>query len=196
MTTTSENGAGLYNALSPPRRICDTRGSNPSGLTAGATQCNTNLSPGSPDNLIGPNKPLTIGLDGRGGVPGSGVSAVVLNVAVTKSATSGFVTIYPTGTTRPNASNVNYTSDTYVGNRVIVPVSPSGQVTLYATAPTDIIVDVSGWFTAAGGRPGTSSPPRWTRYESVTPGGPTPPAWFHPIRSATPTPPTAARTTL
>ena len=157
VTTTPQAGAGLYNALNPAR-ICDTRGSNPSALVGGATQCNTNLAHGSPDNLIGPNNPLTINVDGRGS-PGLGVSAVVLNVAVAKETASGFVTAYPAGTSRPNASNVNYVGGTAVGNRVIVPVSPSGQVTLYATATTDLIVDVSGWFTATGGTTGAEFTP-------------------------------------
>ena len=56
VTTTTQSGAGLYNALAPAR-ICDTRGANPSGLSGGATQCNTNTGPRSPDNLIGPNNP-------------------------------------------------------------------------------------------------------------------------------------------
>ena len=159
VTTTTQSGAGLYNALSTPARICDTRGSNPSGLTAPDTQCNTNLAHGSPDNLIGPNNPLTVNVEGVGGVPATGVAAVVLNVAVVKPAASGYVTVYPTGDPRPNASNVNYTAGTAVGNRVIVPVSPSGQVTLYATASTDIIVDVSGWFTATGGTTGAEFTP-------------------------------------
>ncbi len=158
VTTTPQSGAGLYNALSPAR-ICDTRGSNPSGLSGGATQCNTNTAHGSPDNLIGPNNPLTINVEGVGGVPASGVSAVVLNVAVAKAGAAGFVTVYPAGDARPGASNVNYTAGVAVGNRVIVPVSPSGQVTLYATAATDIIVDVSGWFTATGGTTGAEFTP-------------------------------------
>ncbi len=158
VTTTPQSGAGLYNALTPAR-ICDTRGSNPSGLSGGATQCNTNTAHGSPDNLIGPNNPLTINVEGNGGVPASGVSAVVLNVAVAKAGAAGFVTVYPAGDARPGASNVNYTAGVAVGNRVIVPVSPSGQVTLYATAATDIIVDVSGWFTASGGTTGAEFTP-------------------------------------
>ena len=32
-------GAGLYNPLATPARICDTRAGNPSGLTGGAAQC-------------------------------------------------------------------------------------------------------------------------------------------------------------
>ena len=60
----------------------------------------------------------------------SRVSAVVLNVAVAKETASGYVTVYPAGASRPNASNVNYTTGTAVGNRVIVPVSVTGQVTL------------------------------------------------------------------
>ena len=69
------------------------------------------------------------------------------------------MTVYPAGTTRPGASNVNYVAGTAVGNRVTVPVSASGQVTLYATAATDIIVDVSGWFTATGGTTGAEFTP-------------------------------------
>ncbi len=158
--TTDPQGRGRpLQRPSTPARICDTRGSNPSGLTGGATQCNTNTAHGSPDNLIGPNNPLTINVEGNGGVPASGVSAVVLNVAVAKAGAAGFVTVYPTGDARPGASNVNYTAGVAVGNRVIVPVSPSGQVTLYATAATDIIVDVSGWFTASGGTTGAEFTP-------------------------------------
>ena len=98
-------------------------------------------------------------MEGVGGVPASGVSAVVLNVAVAKSTAPGFVTVYPAGDPRPGASNVNYVAGVAVGNRVIVPVSPSGQVTLYATASTDIIVDVSGWFTTTGGTTGAQFTP-------------------------------------
>src|SRR4051794_23721328 len=44
---------------------------------------------------------------GRAGVP-AGAQAVVLNVAVADAVAAGFVTVYPCGTARPNASNVNY----------------------------------------------------------------------------------------
>ena len=193
VTTTPQSGAGLYNALTPAR-ICDTRGSNPSGLVRWGHPVQHQYrprQPGQPDRAQ-PSADHQCG--GHRGVPASGVSAVVLNVAVAKAGAAGFVTVYPTGDARPGASNVNYTAGVAVGNPVIVPVSPSGQVTLYATAATDIIVDVSG-LVHRPGRTRRSSPPRWTRYGSVTPGDPIPRDWFPPIPSATPTPPIRARTT-
>ena len=42
--------------------------------------------PGQPDRS---QQPLTINVEGVGGVPGSGVSAVVLNVAVAKESAAG-----------------------------------------------------------------------------------------------------------
>jgi hypothetical protein len=152
VTTAAQAGAGLYDALSTPARICDTRGGNPSQLSGGTTQCNTNLASGSPDNLIGPTTPLTITVTGLGGVPSVGVEAAVLNVTVAKSQSAGYVTAYPTGATQPTASNVNFGAGQAVANRVIVPVNPTtGQVTFYSASPTDVIVDVSGYYTSTGG---------------------------------------------
>jgi Peptidase A4 family/Putative Ig domain/IPT/TIG domain len=159
VTTTTQSGAGLYNALSTPSRICDTRGSNPSHLTGGATQCNTDVAAGGPDDRVTPAGPLTVTVDGNGGVPASGVSAVVLNVTVTRPTAPGYVTAYPADQPQPVASNVNYAAGETVANRVTVPVSGTGQITLYAAAPTDVVVDVSGWYTAAGGTTGSEFTP-------------------------------------
>ena len=73
------------------------------------------------------------------------VGAVALNVTVVSPDSAGFVTVYPCGT-RPLASNVNYTAGQIVPNGVIAPVSANGEVCIYSLAPTDIIVDLAGWF--------------------------------------------------
>jgi hypothetical protein len=159
VTTTPQSGAGLYNALSTPARICDTRGSNPSHLVSPNTQCNTNTASGSPDHLLGPSTPISITVEGNGGVPSSGVSAVVLNLTVTKPTAAGFVTAYPTGQSKPVASNVNYNASQTVANRVIVPVGTNGQVSLFSSSPTDLVVDVSGWYTSTGGTSGAEFTP-------------------------------------
>jgi hypothetical protein len=75
----------------------------------------------------------------------------VLNVTVVNPNAAGFVTVYPQGGGQPNASNVNYASGQTTSNRVIVPLSASGGVTVFSSAATDLIVDVSGYFSAAGG---------------------------------------------
>ncbi len=51
---------------------------------------------------------VSVPVAGRGGVPASGVSAVVLNVTVTAASTAGYVTVNAAGTTRPVKSNLNF----------------------------------------------------------------------------------------
>jgi hypothetical protein len=84
---------------------------------------------------------------GRGGVPDSGVGSVALNVTVTGPTASGFVTVWPTGQAKPEASNLNYITNQTVPNMVIVPVSSDGQISVYVSdGKSDVIVDVLGWF--------------------------------------------------
>ena len=51
---------------------------------------------------------LELQVTGRGGVPATGVSAVVLNVTVTEPTATSFLTAWPAGSARPLASNLNY----------------------------------------------------------------------------------------
>ena len=78
-------------------------------------------------------------------VPATGVGAVSLNVTSTGSTASGFITVYGCGT-RELVSSVNFAAGDTVANAVVAPVSASGMVCFYANTPTDIIVDVNGWF--------------------------------------------------
>ncbi|MET3806636.1 hypothetical protein ABIB25_003652 [Nakamurella sp. UYEF19] len=100
----------------------------------------------------------TIGVQatGRGGVPTSGVSAVVLNVTVTAPTASGSITAYPTGTSRPFASNLNFVAGQTVPNLVIVPVGSGGKIELInsSAGQTHLIADVQGYF-LAGSTPST-----------------------------------------
>jgi hypothetical protein len=82
---------------------------------------------------------------GQGGVPGSGVGAVALNVTAVDAFGWGYVTVFPCGP-MPVASNVNYVAGQTVPNAVIAPLSPSGDVCFYTYAPIHLLVDVSAWF--------------------------------------------------
>jgi hypothetical protein len=90
---------------------------------------------------------LTLG--GRAGIPDSGVTAVVLNVtAVGVSGPDSFVTVYPSGTQRPLASNLNVTPGQTVPNAVVARVN-NGKVSLYNNlGEVHLIADVQGWFKA------------------------------------------------
>ncbi|GAA3314462.1 hypothetical protein [Arthrobacter ramosus] len=93
---------------------------------------------------------------GVNGIPAN-VSAVTFNLTVANPTSFGFVTAYPSGTARPNASNVNYASGQIVPNLVTVPVGSDGKVTLYnqSSGSAQLIADVSGYYLpAAASAPG------------------------------------------
>ena len=128
-------GTGLYNALSPAR-ICDTRASQP------VNPC-TKEAPA-------PGGTLDVQVTGKGGVPTTGVAAAVLNVTAIDSQAPGYLTVFAQGATKPTASNLNYRAGEVVPNRVIVPVSSSGQISIFTgNGSPEIAVDVSGYFTDA-----------------------------------------------
>jgi hypothetical protein len=86
--------------------------------------------------------------DLAGRVPTTGVSAVSLNVTVTNPDAAGFVTAYPCGT-RNLVASLNYTAGQTVASAVLVPVSATGTVCFFSMVPTDIVVDLNGWFSTA-----------------------------------------------
>ena len=120
-----------YHPLTPAR-LLDTRegnGAPAAALSAGAT--------------------LDLQVAGRGGVPASGVSAVVLNVTVTEPKAVSFLTAFPTGQVRPLASNLNFSGGQTVPNLVVVKLGSGGKVSLFNFAGgVHAIADVAGWYEA------------------------------------------------
>lgn len=85
---------------------------------------------------------------GHGGVPVTGAAAVILNVTVTGTKASGYVTVFPDGTTRPTASNLNFVAGQTIPNLVAVKVGANGQVDLTnaSTGTVNLIADVAGYY--------------------------------------------------
>jgi hypothetical protein len=82
---------------------------------------------------------------GRGGAPAN-ASAVVLTVTVTEPAGGGFVTVFPCGSARPLASNVNFAAGSTVANTVVSGVGVGGRVCIFTMVDTHAVVDVNGFF--------------------------------------------------
>ncbi len=119
---------GEYTGLSP-KRIRDTRngiGGNAAIQPAGSI--------------------LTVKVTGQGGVPASGVKAVMLNVTVTGPTSGGYLTLFPSGVPRPTASTLNFMKYHTVANSAVTAVGGDGSVRIYVSASTHVVVDVSGWF--------------------------------------------------
>lgn len=80
------------------------------------------------------------------GRPGVAADArvAVLNVTVTEPTTAGFVTVFPCGADRPNASTLNFTAGATVANAAIAGIGSSGEVCLYTSATTHLVLDIAG----------------------------------------------------
>lgn len=120
---------GRYVALSPSR-VLDTR-----------------YGTGAPLAQVG-QTPLPVILLGRGGVPSSGVSGVMMNVTAVAPTGNTFVTVYPNGTDRPTASNLNVSTGQVIPNMVLARIGDEGTVMMYNNVGNiDLIADVVGYFT-------------------------------------------------
>ncbi|MBR7829701.1 PKD domain-containing protein [Actinospica sp. MGRD01-02] len=97
---------------------------------------------------------LTLTIEGADGglLPSTGVTAVALNLTATTETNNGNIIAYPDNTTRPTTSNVNFSANTNIANYAIVPVGADGKIDLYneSYGTTNLIADVSGYFTATG----------------------------------------------
>lgn len=115
-----------------PSRILDTR----SGIGAGGP--------------VGPGQTIDFQVAGVAGIPQTGVAAVVLNVTVAEARSFGFVTAFPAGSPKPNASNLNYSAGQTVPNLVVVKLGVNGRVALANTSAGSValIADASGYYLA------------------------------------------------
>jgi hypothetical protein len=138
------SSTGLFNSVAPAR-ICDTRAV---GAGIASNQCNTlGASP------LGVHGTVTFNVSTTGdGIPTSGVSAVVFNLTGIDPTVRTALTAYAGGTATPSASNLNLEAKTAVPNRVIVPVSAGGLVTIWNGAGSiNVAVDIDGWFATGSG---------------------------------------------
>lgn len=134
-TPATTDHASTFNIL-PPTRILDTR----SGLGE----------KGAP-TPIGPGATLSLQVD----LPSqSDSSAVVLNLASTRSTVGGDMTVYPDdGSPRPSTTDLNFTAGQTIDNLIIVPLlEPSTNINIYnGFGSTDALVDLVGYYSLGPG---------------------------------------------
>jgi len=124
--------AGRFVAVNPAR-VLDTRDGN--GVVAGA---------------LDDEGERRVEVAGRGGVPATGATAVVLNVTATGTTGPGYVAVWPDGP-RPLVSTLNVaTAGQTIANLATVPLGADGAVRLFTQTGTHLVADVAGWFTGPG----------------------------------------------
>ena len=125
--------SGAYHPLSPAR-VADTR-------------------PGSglPDSgaAPGPGGVLNVQVAGVGGVPATGAAGVLVNLTVTDTTSSGYVSAFPAGVAVPSTSSIDFPAQATKANLVEVALGRGGQISVYNQAgTTQVVVDVEGWYDA------------------------------------------------
>ncbi len=134
---TDSNSSALAFYPLTPCRIADTR--NASGPLGG------------PSITGGSSRAFPI-LSSTCNIPSS-ARAYSLNVTAIPHKTLNYVTTWPTGQAQPNVSTLNAPTGTIVANAAIVPAGTTGQVSIFVSDTSDVILDVNGYFAppATGG---------------------------------------------
>jgi YVTN family beta-propeller protein len=74
-----------------------------------------------------------------------------LNVTVVPHGPLGYLTIWPAGENRPVVSTMNSVDGRVKADAAIVPAGSSGEVSVYVTNTTDVILDIDGYFAPMSG---------------------------------------------
>ncbi|MHB8508783.1 MAG: glycosyl hydrolase family 18 protein [Candidatus Dormibacteria bacterium] len=150
---------GRLHPLSPVR-ILDTRPGQESATNPYSGQ------------TLGPDGTLAVQVTGGNTGVDPAATAVVLNVtAANTQRAGGFLTVWPTGQSRPTASNLNFGPNQTVPNLAIVGVGQGGSVSVYNfNGNTDVIFDVEGFFIPEGTPAGLFHPLPPARVADTRPG--------------------------
>jgi hypothetical protein len=62
----------------------------------------------------------------------------------------GYLTVWPTGQSKPLVSTLNNLTATIVANAAIVPAGTGGAISVYPSNNTQLVVDIDGYFALAG----------------------------------------------
>jgi photosystem II stability/assembly factor-like uncharacterized protein len=138
-TNLSGNQVGNFSATSglrfismPPCRVVDTRdGNKPTGF-------------GTPFISGGTTRSFAIANGPCGSL--AGAQAYSLNVTVVPHGELGYLTVWPTGQSRPVVSTLNSLDGRIKANAAIVPAGTGGAISVFATNDTDVVLDINGYF--------------------------------------------------
>jgi subtilase family serine protease len=86
---------------------------------------------------------------GNCGLPAS-AQAYSLNVTAVPKSTLNYLTLWATGQPQPLASTLNATTGAVAANAAIVPAAANGDISVFVSDSSDVVLDVDGYFAAPG----------------------------------------------
>jgi hypothetical protein len=82
--------------------------------------------------------------------------AYSLNFSAVPPGPLGYLTVWPTGSTKPLVSTLNDLTGTIVANAAILSAGAGGKISVYPSNETNVVIDINGYF-APPGAPGALS---------------------------------------
>jgi uncharacterized protein (DUF1501 family) len=108
----------------------------------------TRIGTGGRLGAVGPNTKVDVLVRGVAGVP-STADSVVVNVTAVKPTGNSWATVWPSGTTMPTASTLNYRPGQTVPNLVIAKIGTNGRISIYNfLGSAHFLVDVLGYMSS------------------------------------------------
>ena len=115
-----------------PERVLETRADGQTGYSGGKPAAGATIA-------------LQITGVGASPVPAT-ANAVVLNVTGVEPDATGYVTVWPCGSPRPTASNLNLAPGAITPNLVMAKIGEGGKVCLFTQSPAHLVADVNGYW--------------------------------------------------
>jgi hypothetical protein len=139
----STTGTVSFDVVGEPASVVvDLEGSTPVGSTFLPTTptrlADSRTATGLPQGPLSGTQTLSLGT-----LP-AGTTAVALNVAATGETKAGYTVVYPTGTTKPVTSQLQFPVTYPIAQTIVVPVSASAStVSIYILGDTQLVVDLA-----------------------------------------------------
>ncbi len=126
---TSTSPAGQFIGITPVR-VLDTR--VPIGVASKAK--------------LGPGQSINVAIAGHNGIPAD-ATAVAINIAIADATGNSYLTIYPTGATKPVTSADNAAPGLVMDSGSSYELGTAGELTVFnATASVNVIIDATGYY--------------------------------------------------
>lgn len=103
---------------------------------------------GPPSINTGETRTLNLPASNVCSIP-STAKAYVVNVTLIPTTNVDFVTLWPGGETRPNVWTIRSTDGQVVANSAIIKAGTNGGISVYSSDRTDLLIDISGYYTDA-----------------------------------------------
>jgi hypothetical protein len=129
------NPGALYFYPLTPCRVADTRAVGGSGLTGAF---------GPPEMTAGSTRSFPVPSSSCGVPPSA--QAYSLNLTVVPPGSMYYLITWPTGETMPGVSTLNDLSGAILANAAIVPAGADGAISIFVSDPTNVIIDINGYF--------------------------------------------------